>query len=199
MLKKIVDFLFEMSKLETTPRSGWHYLGIRDPESVAEHTTGAAQIAFVLALMEGHKNPCHCATLLLFYDMTEVRTIDQNRVSKCYNKTDHKQAMRDQVFGLGNVGDAVAFVWNEFEEGKTKASVIANDADVLQMMVKARKLILSGYPDAQEWIDSGIPRLQTESAKKLAEELKTADPNAWWKAFKTRASFTGAVIKGEDE
>ena len=193
ILKKVVNFLFETGKLETTPRSGWHYLGIRNPESVAEHTAGAAQIAFVLAVMEGHKNPCHCATLLLFHDITEARTIDQNRVSKCYNKTNHEQAIRDQVFGLGNVGDAVATVWNEFEEGKTKASKIATDADVLQMIVKARTLMLTDYPDAVEWIDSGIPRLQTESAKKLAEEIRTADPNEWWKEFKVRESYADRV------
>jgi putative hydrolase of HD superfamily len=193
VIKNVVNFLFEMGKLEYTPRSGWQYLGIRDPESVGEHTAGAAQIAFVLAIMEGHKNPCHCATLALWHDVDEVRILDQNRVSKGYNKTNHDQAMHDQVFGLGNVGDGVTVVRNEFEEGKTKGSIIAQDADVLQMIRKARELVVRGYSDAQEWIDSNIPRLQTKSAQLLAEEIRNADPNAWWKNFKTRDSFSETV------
>jgi putative hydrolase of HD superfamily len=194
MVKNVVNFLFEMSKLETTPRSGYHYLGERDPQSVAEHSLGVGTFSFVIAIMEKHRNPCHCATLGLFHDSDEVRAGDQNRVSKCYNQTNHLQALHDQVFGLGNVGDGIALVWNEFEEGKTSASIIARDADVLEMILHARKLIVIGYLDAQEWIDSGIPRLQTKSAKLLAEEIRTADPNAWWKEFKARASFADAVI-----
>ena len=193
MVKRILGYFFELDKLEFTPRSGWNYLGIRDPESVMEHSCAAAQIAFVLAIMEGYKNPCHCATLLVFHDTDEDRSLDQNRVSKCYNKTDHEQAMRDQTFGLGEVGHKVALVWNEFEEGKTQASIIARDADVLQMMVRARKLMVSGYPDAVEWIDSGEKRLQTKSANSLAEELRDADPNAWWKEFKSRRNFADTV------
>jgi len=194
MLKKVIDFLYELGKLNFTPRSGWNYLGIRDPQSVAEHTARTAQIAFVLAIMEGHKNPCHCATVALFHDITEARTIDMNRVSKAYNKTDHKLALEEQIAGLGAVGDGVSFVWNEFEDEKTRASQIGRDADVLEMMLTARELMEVGYSAAKEWIDSGLPRLKTESGKSIGKEILSSDPNAWWKAFKTRVNFADTVV-----
>lgn len=194
MLKKVVNFLFELGKLNYTPRSGWQYLGIRDPQSVAEHTARTAQIAFVLAILEGHKNPCHCATVALFHDITEARTIDMNRVSKEYNKTEHQSAHRDQIAGLGVVGDGIAFVWNEFEDEKTRASKIARDADVLEMMLTAKELMSIGYSAAQEWIDSGLPRLETNHGKRIGEEILTADPNEWWKGFKTRVDFSSFVV-----
>ncbi len=194
MSKKVIDFLFELGKLNYTPRSGFNYLGIRDPQSVAEHTARTAQIAFVLAIIEGHKNPCHCATVALFHDITEARTIDMNRISKAYNKTNHVLALEEQITGLGPVGDGVAFVWNEFEDKKTRASNIARDADVLEMMLTARELIEIGYSSAKEWIDSGLLRLETESGKSIGAEILFSDPNAWWKEFRSHVSFSDTVV-----
>ena len=193
VLKKVVNFLFELGHLSYVPRSGWHKLGIKDPQSVAEHTARTAQIAFVLATLEGHKNPCHCATDALFHDITETRTMDMNRVSKGYNLTDHKHASFDQIAGMEKVSENIAYVWNEFEDGKTRASVIARDADILELMLTARDIEEAGYKDAKEFLNSGMKRLQTESGKKIGAELYFADPNAWWKEFQPSSKFAETV------
>jgi putative hydrolase of HD superfamily len=181
MLKKIVNFLFEMEHLRFTPRSGWQRLGIRDPQNVAEHSAIAPMIAFVLAVMEGHKNPCHCATITLFHDGREQRTQDQNAVSKRYNKTDEVCAGKDIAYPLGKVGEALLTVQSEFDEKLTKASKIAHDADRLEMMFEARRLMSIGYADAEKFFLSGFVGMETESGKQIAEELRDADPNDWWK------------------
>ncbi|MCX6739156.1 MAG: HD domain-containing protein [Candidatus Parcubacteria bacterium] len=184
MLKKIVDFLFELGHLRFTPRTGWQQLGIKDPQNDAEHTVRTAQIAFVLASMEGHKNPCHCATVALFHDIAEIRTGDMNKISKRYNQTDENLADSEQVANLGKVGENVTIVKKEFLEGKTYASKIAKDADRLELMFTAKELMKQGYPDAEQFFLSGFVGMETESAKQVAEELRDADPHAWWKAIK---------------
>ncbi len=184
MLKKVVNFLFELGQLRFTPRSGWHQLGIKDPQNDAEHTVRTAQIAFVLASMEGHKNPCHCATVALFHDIAEIRTGDMNKISKRYHYTDEKLADDEQVAGLGKVGENVLIVKKEFQEGQTYASKIAKDADRLELMLTAKELLSQGYSDAEQFFLSGFVGMETESAKQIAEELRDADPAAWWKAIK---------------
>lgn len=187
VIKNVVNYIFGNGQVRYTPRSGWHRLGIKDPENVTEHSFGVAHIAFVLAIMEGHKNPDHCAILGLFHDDLEWSFGDLSAVSKRYVKNvDVKLALYEQTVGLGKVGDGIRAVINEFEEKKTLGSKIADDADGLQMMFEARRLMLSGYPDAELFFLSAIKKLQTESAKKIAEELKTADPNGYWKELTSR-------------
>jgi len=194
MLENVIKFLFELGQLRFTPRSGWQRLGIKDPQNDAEHTARTAQMAFVLASMEGHKNPCHCATVALFHDIAEIRTGDMNKISKRYNHTDEELADCEQVGGLGKVGENITIVKKEFLGGETYASKIAKDADILEMMFTAKELIAQGHSDAEQFIIPSIKRLQTKSAKSIAEELMTADPNAWWKELQTRVLFSDIVV-----
>lgn len=81
--KKIANFVFELNEAKRTPRSGWHRTGIKNAESLAEHSAVCAQIAFLLGEMES-VNAEHCALLALFHDIGEIRTGDEDWVSRIY-------------------------------------------------------------------------------------------------------------------
>jgi putative hydrolases of HD superfamily len=49
----VAAFGYELGLLKRIRRSGWWDAGVRDPDSVAEHTTRAAQLAALLAAEEG--------------------------------------------------------------------------------------------------------------------------------------------------
>lgn len=51
-MSSLINFLFECLNLKHIKRSGWYYAGVSAPESVAEHSLHAAQIAYLLAKME---------------------------------------------------------------------------------------------------------------------------------------------------
>jgi len=49
----IAAFAFELGVLKRVRRAGWWHAGVRDPESVAEHTMRVAQLAAIIAAEEG--------------------------------------------------------------------------------------------------------------------------------------------------
>jgi len=52
-IKKIVNLLIELAGAKTAPRTGWQRIGIKSPESLADHAALSGQIAYILAAMEG--------------------------------------------------------------------------------------------------------------------------------------------------
>jgi len=61
-------FLIESGHLKRTKRTDWWIAGIRDPESVAEHSYRTGIVAYVLALMEG-ADANKAAALALFHGL----------------------------------------------------------------------------------------------------------------------------------
>jgi len=184
-LKKIVNFIFELGQLAFTPRSGWTFLRMKNPQNDAEHTCRVAQIAYILAIMEGRPNPERCAVMGLFHEMGEIRTLDHNKISKRYVANDEARAIRDQTDPLWGIGKVIASLWREYEESETHDGRIAKDADRLEMMFCAKEYMESGYPEADEWFNSVPPLLTTASGKKLAKELETASSHDWWRVIKS--------------
>jgi putative hydrolase of HD superfamily len=60
----LAAFGYELGLLKRIRRSRWWHVGVRDPESVAEHTLRAVQLAAVMAAEEG-TDPARAALLAL--------------------------------------------------------------------------------------------------------------------------------------
>lgn len=52
-LSAVGRFLYEAGTLRNTKRTGWWMAGVRDPESVAEHSWRTSLIATIIAKLEG--------------------------------------------------------------------------------------------------------------------------------------------------
>ena len=48
-------FAYELGVLKRIRRAGWWHAGVRDPESVAEHSLRVAQLAAIIAVEEGEE------------------------------------------------------------------------------------------------------------------------------------------------
>jgi len=182
-MKKVVNFLFELHEAKRTPRSGWHRTGIKNAESLAEHSAVCAQIAFLLGEMEG-ANAEHCALLALFHDVGEIRTGDEDWISRIYkNKNDSEgKAFLAQSADLPMGGKLKSF-FDEIKKQKTKEAIIAKDADLLELAVQAKFYTQSGYESAALFIDGMRDNLKTESAKKLLVEIEKSKIEDWWMAI----------------
>jgi len=185
-MNKYISFFFELGQLKYVPRSGWHLLGIRQPESVAEHTTRTAQIAYVLAKLEKYENPAEVATIALFHDMAEARINDKHKVAARYIQVDEGKVVEDQVEELFEIKDDIFRFWKETEERSTVAGNIAKDADSLEVAITAKEYMEQGYSKAENWFERSGKRLVTESAKKLHEALGKSNPNDWWNGLKVK-------------
>lgn len=182
--KEILKFFFEMGHLSRIKREGWRLLGIEDPESIADHSLRAAQIGWVLAKLEGYSNPNEVAAMLIFHDIGECRIGDIHKLANRYVSADEERAVTEQVERLGAAGKDVLSLWHGIESRTTQAGIIAKDADLLELAVRAREYIERGYADASEWFEAAKARVQTKSAKELIEQLPNVSSTSWWHGLK---------------
>ncbi|MFC1434373.1 HD family hydrolase [Streptacidiphilus sp. N1-3] len=182
-LGAVANFLFEAGTLKNARRTGWWMAGIRDPESVAEHSWRTSLIASVIAQLEG-ADPARAALMSVWHDSQETRTGDVNHLGKKYlgKEASPEQVTADQVAGMPEaLARAVQAVVAEYEARDTPEAVCARDADKLECLLQGLEYKAQGYQDVQRWIDNSRNRLVTGTAKRLADELIATGSLAWLK------------------
>lgn len=176
----IAAFVFEMGVLKRLRRAGWWHVGIRDPESVAEHSLRVAQLASVIAAQEG-ADPAHAAHLAIWHDSQETRTGDIPHTARPYlSGVDNEAVTGDQVRRMPEavrktVQDAVA----EYEAQATAEARCARDADKLECLFQAVEYRAAGYRMVQGWIDTSRAALRTATARRIADAALATSPLAW--------------------
>jgi putative hydrolase of HD superfamily len=175
---RIAEFLFEVGMLKRTPRSGWQFLGAGS-ESVADHVFRATMIAFVLGRMDGTVDADRVLRLALIHDLPETRTGDLNYVNQKYVQADEARAAADLSSGLpfsDELGDLLA----EYREERTPESILAHDADQLEMLLQLKEHMDQGSPSAEDWTPFVLRRLRTDIARELAQRILDQDSASWW-------------------
>jgi putative hydrolase of HD superfamily len=183
-LEALARFVYESGQLKRAKRAGWWLAGIKDPETIAEHSFRTALIGYMLAVMEG-ANPERVATLCLFHDTQETRVGDIPSVGHQYLAAAPNTAVtEDQISGSPEVVvQAVRELVEEYEDRDSLESLVAHDADKLECLFQAREYQAQGYPDVPPWIETSAAGLQTESGRRLAEAAQQVPPKQWWKTF----------------
>ncbi|MBN2255217.1 MAG: HD domain-containing protein [Deltaproteobacteria bacterium] len=182
-MKSIVNLLFEMGMLKKTPRTGFQFLG-SGCESVAEHIFSTLFIAYTLCKLEGDVDELKVLRMCLVHDLPEARTGDMNYVNKKYVTVDEEKAIREVTAPLffGNeIKEAIA----EFNDMKTKESMISHDADQLSLILQLKERGDLGNKYSAEWIEFARMRLFTTSAQEIAETIVDTDSTEWWFADKS--------------
>ncbi|MGH3492760.1 MAG: HD domain-containing protein [Sciscionella sp.] len=168
--------------LKRTRRTGWWHVGVRDPESVAEHSMRVSQLAALIAAEEG-ADPMRAAFLALWHDSQETRTGDIPHTAKPYltgGGVDHEAITADQVVHLpDHSAKVVREAVTEYEAQVTTEAWCAKDADKLECLVQAVEYRHAGYDGVQGWIDSSRKALRTTTAIKIADAAVTMSPLAW--------------------
>ncbi len=170
-MQKIVDFLFEAGMLKLIPRSGWFKIGIKNPESVAEHSFRTALVAFVLTYLETEdfEKACKACLLGLIHDLNETRTLDLHKLSRKYVKADFDDVLKEQ---LEMLPEELRKEIEKLEELKK----FVKDADKIELLLQAKEYS-EVYPSAMEYTKS--LDFKTETAKRLAEMIRNSD-HRWW-------------------
>ena len=179
-MKDIAKFMLEVGALKHLKRTGWHVAGVSNPESVAEHKMRAIIIGFILAKLE-RADENKVVKMLMLHDVPETRIGDLNRITKGYINIEEaeEKVVEDQAKLLPKgIGNEFISLVKEFNEKKTKESIVAKDADALELAVQAHEYILMGYKAAEDLLKRSKARLKTESAKKILEDVLKSD--LWW-------------------
>lgn len=166
-IKKTLNFFVEAGKLKGMPRRGWVIRGIKDPESIAEHTFRVALMVWVLSEMKKENlNIERVVKMALIHDLCEVYAGDATpydsilpadkkarqemlkswpRFSKKererINKkkfTKEKKALQKIVSKLpSELGKEVKNLWLDYEKGLSREGRFFRQTDRLESFLQA--------------------------------------------------------------
>lgn len=176
----VAGFAFELGVLKRVRRAGWWHAGVRDPESVAEHSLRVAQLASLIAAAEG-ADPARAALLAVWHDSQETRTGDLPHTARPYlDKPPAEAITADQTGQLPDaMRAAVRSAVAEYETEQTTEARCAKDADKLECRLQAVEYQDAGYRRADGWITSSRKGLRTETARRIADASVSTSPLAW--------------------
>lgn len=178
----IVDFLFEAGILAKTQRTAFALLGSGE-QSVAEHINRTCYIGYCLAEMVGDVDTGKVVQLCLFHDISESRISDLNYVHQKYTERNEHRAHSDIIESLP-FGIRTKVLIDEYEERKSKESMLAKDADILELLLSVKEQQDIGNKQALSWIPVIVKRLKTDEGRMLAERILEISFDNWWFADK---------------
>lgn len=177
-----VNLFAEAGLLKHVKRSGWWVAGIKDPESVAEHSFRCAVIAYVMAHLE-KVDSYKVLTMALFNDIHEARINDLHKMGHFYIdfRSAEKKVFADQMRDLTvSIKKEMTHIRDEYEAQETKESIVARDADILECLMQAKEYYDNGFTKAEKFFQKAPGYLKTRSAKKFWQIIKSWDSSQWW-------------------
>ncbi|MFD8937017.1 HD family hydrolase [Streptomyces sp. NPDC059578] len=180
-------FLLEMGMLKRAKRSGWWIAGVKDPETIAEHSFRVGLIASVLAMMEG-ADPAKAALLALWHDTQETRVGDIPHIGRRYLDAASNEAVTADQLSAAHpaVREGAQRIVEEYENGDSPEVLVAREADKLECLIQAVEYREQGCSNVQPWIDSSLEKLKTASARSLAEAALSMTSVEWQQVYLRR-------------
>lgn len=178
MIKRIVEFIFEIRILKYIRRAGLHFLKGPIDENLAEHNFYVTMLAWILGKLE-RTDIERTIKMALVHDIAETRVGERNLVCKFYTKTpDEVKIVEEMIRGL-EMEEAGKLV-KEYKLSGTLESQVVWDADVLAEMLMEKDCLDLGNKNAQKWLDASVERLKTKSGKQIGRQLLDVDADDWW-------------------
>ncbi|MBL7158470.1 MAG: HD domain-containing protein [Candidatus Omnitrophica bacterium] len=168
--------------LKRVRRSGWWVLGIKDAESVADHSFRCAAIGYLMA-KEEKASPYKVLVMTLFNDMHEARINDLHKMAQRYIKLEKAEdsSFSEQIEKLPlGIRKELSGLRREYRAQKTKESIIARDADILECLIQAKEYKEHGFKEAVKFMKKAPNVLKTKTAKELWKLARSSDINTWW-------------------
>jgi len=177
-----INFFAEAGLLKRIKRSGWWVAGIKEPESVAEHSFRCAVIGYYLAHLE-QVDPHKVVVMALFNDIHEARINDLHKMGHYYIdfKSAEKKVFNEQIKMLDvRVKREMAVFRAEYDGQKSKESLVARDADILECLLQAKEYLDHGHLGAKKFLTRAPAFLKTKNAKNLWRNIKNWKSDSWW-------------------
>lgn len=181
----LINLIAEAGMLKRVRRSGWWVLGIKDSETVADHSFRCAVIGYIIAKME-KVYPYKVLLMTLFNDIHEARINDLHKMSQRYIKLHEAEdrAFKEQISSLPrNIKGELADMHQEYRRQDSKEGIIARDADILECLIQAKEYNEHGFKEAFRFMKKAPGFLKTKSAKKLWLLAKRMNLNEWWESL----------------
>ncbi len=172
--ESIAGLLREAGRLKRIRRTGWVESGVRDPESVADHSYRTALLAMLLADAEG-LDALRTVRMALLHDIAESRVGDLTPAMKRDKpdwRAEEDDAMEAILRPLGEpYSSNYLTLWREYLEAKTPEARLANAADKIEMLLQAREYEEAGN-DPTRLMRFHHVSVDGDLEKRLEEKIK---------------------------
>ncbi len=168
------EWLRDLHQLKRTPRTGWTRVGIDAPESVADHTFGAALIAWRVSRAVPGIDAERVVLMALVHDFHEAKLTDIPTPWKRYFP-DGAIAEAERRIAAEQWHDdpeALALV-EEVLAGETEEAKLFRAIDHLEFLLQASEYRASGHLLVEEMLQRGPqgPAFAHPATRAVAEEL----------------------------
>lgn len=169
-LSKLVDFFKNVGQLKEISRAGWVKVGIKSPESVADHTFRTAFLCMIFSSLEG-LDELKMLQMALLHDLPEVIIGDLTPSEKNKaNKNDEENAMKRLLSFLPKeIRDRYLEIWHEYTTGETTEAKVVRQLEKLEMVLQAREYEETDVAKEsyKTFIESGEKSISSPAVKAL--------------------------------
>jgi len=181
MTNRDLDFLFEIGSLRYLQR-GWRQHFGMDVANILDHSMRVVFLAIMIGRREGVGDENKIMKMALIHDLAETRCSDLSYVQKVYVKADEEKSAHD-LFAGTSLSGMISEYLHEYEKRESIEAKIVKDADNLDIDIELKELEQRGSQLPEKWEKNRRmvrdEKLYTESAKKIWDEIQTADPDRW--------------------
>jgi len=187
-LRGLVEFFHLVERLKLERRKGWANRGMKQAESVADHSFRLVLMAMVFAERQG-LDAGKAVNMALVHDLPEAvvgdivaNPGDEDNVELCRAKHEREERALEEILANldGKAAEKIRALWQEFEKRESKEASLVYELDRLEAIFQAQE-----YANRQElrarlqvFFDYGDSRLKNKELREvfglLLEEMKKA-------------------------
>ena len=171
----IITLLREAGRLKRLPRTGWVEAGVRDPESVADHSYRVALLSMLLSDQAG-ADTLKALRMAVLHDLAEAVTGDLTPRQKMAGY----EAAESRAF-RGLVSEVPAEqrrlyinIMDEYSAGETAEAALVHAADKLEMVLQALEYREAGARGLDQFLVVEVPAEYRGLYEKLLETSRPA-------------------------
>ena len=172
------QFATHLSQLSELPRTGWFFEGVRDPESIADHSFGVVAIALWICDQLRDVDVEATLRMAILHDIAEAVVTDipgpvKSKLGDSVRENEHRIGME--------IANAAAPGWGtwlqRYKDGDCVESQIVKAADRLQMLLQAERYEATQHGEVSRFFEGVDPLFADERL------------NALFRAFRETRSF----------
>jgi putative hydrolase of HD superfamily len=177
-LRSIIDFQDSVERLKRIQREGWIRVGVKKPESVADHSYGCAVLSMIAGDLFGFDTE-RLIRMALLHDLSESITGDLTpRRKKALGPRVaalEKRAVTNIVSHLpSKVKKEYIHLIDDYRMRRSSESRFLRDLDRIEMCIQALAYARDGYSIRRmaQFLNSAEKDLRTDVGKALFEVLR---------------------------
>ncbi|GAB4441105.1 MAG: HD domain-containing protein [Chloroflexi bacterium OHK40] len=166
-----------IQSLKLLPRTGWLQRGLRDVESVAEHSFGVATLALIVGDLHPGLDRGRLLAIALLHDLAEALVGDlpasARRLFGAVAKHAAERQAMVELLGALPQGDGYLALWEEYSQGSSPEARLIKALDQLEMLGQTLAYEQAGARNLDEfWEEHGSWGEEFPLVRALADQLR---------------------------